>query len=556
MKLQNKIILPLLFILTAPIAVMSGVAYRYILNFTSNSLAQNSQELAYSITPSLNQNFKTVENNLRLFTSNRLFQDYISRGDERFDLIQTSILKQFANYQKVHPEYVSIKLVLANGEIDSVVDSRENPEFLMDIADWPIYKDLVANQDGQMETHLEQLADGTHIMHFGIPVHTQQPFSSSEQAPPKPQMYLVLTKVLMHAKNIIISVDPEEGHKVFLTDKQDKIVFANKETIEGQQMDFSQTELLSNGLLVANVESRPFYLFRVPLSHEFIMYVGLPKNKFNESADALALTMTIITLVLIGMIFAFCFLYLRQVLLSPIYANKQLVEDITQGKMDTTLTKELCNDELSLLTKSILKMRDTIVNNQENIEQLAYFDNLTGLPNRFTFQQELTQAVEQSKSSKKQFALVFLDLDNFKYVNDNLGHDIGDELLKIVSKRIRKNLRIQDYVVNTNKLNAIQNTMLARIGGDEFTLILNDFKSANAIATPLNRVIAALQAPIHINGHTMHVGASLGVAVYPQHASNEKELLKCADMAMYEAKRRGKNCFVFYEEELKEELMA
>jgi diguanylate cyclase (GGDEF)-like protein/PAS domain S-box-containing protein len=171
--------------------------------------------------------------------------------------------------------------------------------------------------------------------------------------------------------------------------------------------------------------------------------------------------------------------------------------------------------------------------------QLAYqatHDALTGLPNRDLYNDRLVQALAHAARQKHILALLFLDLDRFKYINDTLGHDIGDELLKGVAERLKSSLR--------------QDDTLARIGGDEFTLILPSLKNADDAALVAQNILKTLERPFAIAGYELFVPGSIGITFYPFDASEASALVKNADTAMYAAKSRGGNTYQFYSENM------
>ncbi len=179
-----------------------------------------------------------------------------------------------------------------------------------------------------------------------------------------------------------------------------------------------------------------------------------------------------------------------------------------------------------------------IKESQRKMEQLAYYDVLTGLANRSYFRDQLRKAIAMSSRGYYQFALLYFDLDEFKRINDTLGHDAGDELLKEVARRLISRLREEDTI--------------ARLGGDEFAVILSgisDRKQAATIATNLQQAFAL---PVKLAGHDVSISASIGITIAPEDADEEELLLKHADLAMYEAKARGKNTFHFFSQDLNE----
>ena len=168
----------------------------------------------------------------------------------------------------------------------------------------------------------------------------------------------------------------------------------------------------------------------------------------------------------------------------------------------------------------------------QRVEYLAYHDGLTGLPNRSLFAKLLGQSISESRRYDRQLAVAFLDLDRFKQINDTLGHDAGDQLLREVADRLRGCVRASDTV--------------ARLGGDEFVVLLLDLVDPKCSTLVAQKILAAIAKPITLLGHEFRVTASVGISVYPQDGSDEQTLTKNADVAMYQAKSEGKNNFQFY----------
>lgn len=183
---------------------------------------------------------------------------------------------------------------------------------------------------------------------------------------------------------------------------------------------------------------------------------------------------------------------------------------------------------------------------EEQIRRLAYYDTLTGLPNRLLYLQQLNAAVTYAAAHAQKVAVMFIDLDNFKRVNDTLGHSAGDELLKIVSGRLVSSIRVMDAVSrNTPETDA--SPSIARLGGDEFTVMVSNIQSADEAAIVARRLISALLEPVTLGSNEVYVSGSVGVALYPDDGLDIESLLKHADIAMYRAKEDGKGRFHFYD---------
>ena len=173
------------------------------------------------------------------------------------------------------------------------------------------------------------------------------------------------------------------------------------------------------------------------------------------------------------------------------------------------------------------------------VYRLAFYDTLTGLPNRQSFLTKLSEAIRVAEMNESMLSILYLDLDNFKRINDSLGHSLGDELLKTVSTRIEKCVRGDDYVARVGRSqSALQ---LARLGGDEFTILLQDMESTDEAREVANRITGAVSEPILIDGNEFVITPSIGIANYPEDGTDIDSLVMNADTAMYNAKESGKN---------------
>lgn len=182
---------------------------------------------------------------------------------------------------------------------------------------------------------------------------------------------------------------------------------------------------------------------------------------------------------------------------------------------------------------------------EERIRQLAYFDALTGLPNRLLFNEQVRNALSHAARSASKLAVMFVDLDGFKRVNDTLGHDAGDELLKTVAARVASSVRATDTVSRTDLEQA--NNSVARLGGDEFVVLLGELAQPEDAAVIARRILQVLTEPVRVAGQEIVVSCSIGIAVYPDDSETAESLLMNADVAMYRAKARGRNTFQFYD---------
>lgn len=174
---------------------------------------------------------------------------------------------------------------------------------------------------------------------------------------------------------------------------------------------------------------------------------------------------------------------------------------------------------------------------ENKLEQIALTDFLTGLPNRYHFQLHLEKVLKDAKSNKYSVAIVFIDIDNFKGINDSLGHTKGDEFIIQFAEKIRKSLEKDDFI--------------SRQGGDEFLLLLENVEKEE-IEDRMDRLFKALHQPFNLSGHEINITPSVGIAIYPDNGENPDTLIKNADMAMYAVKEEGKNNYHYYTDELEQ----
>jgi diguanylate cyclase (GGDEF)-like protein/PAS domain S-box-containing protein len=173
---------------------------------------------------------------------------------------------------------------------------------------------------------------------------------------------------------------------------------------------------------------------------------------------------------------------------------------------------------------------------EERITFLAYYDDLTGLPNRTLLHDRLSTALADARRQKYKIAVLFIDLDSFKDINDSLGHSVGDLLLQEIAKRLKRCAREQDSV--------------ARLGGDEFLMMLTHVKDVSDAAVAAERLMNSITAELVVQGHSLSIGCSIGISVFPEHGANYEILIKNADAAMYRAKSLGKNNFRFFTQDM------
>ena len=237
-----------------------------------------------------------------------------------------------------------------------------------------------------------------------------------------------------------------------------------------------------------------------------------------------------------------------QVVLCTAYSDSSWQEIHQQlGESDglLILKKPFDNMEVLQLAHALTRKWELNREVQGRLNKLAFYDSLTGLPNRTLFMEQLSQTLEKASRYNHKAALLFIDLDNFKRINDTLGHSVGDDLLKVTSQRLLKCLRISDGIARS-----APGEIAARLGGDEFTVVLPELESEGDAGLVAQRIAEQLAQPMQLGKHRVVITSSIGIAIFPQDGDNLEQLLKNADIAMYFSKRLAPNIFNYYNESM------
>lgn len=290
-------------------------------------------------------------------------------------------------------------------------------------------------------------------------------------------------------------------------------------------------------------------------AEKIIGYIYVTHNPSDLNQQNLSLYFIILTILIISMlIWAYAAKYFQLIMLHPIKRMTKHVNELCQSRDFKKRLTTSTSDDFSILINQFNQMLDAVEEREDELKihskhlarlvevrteqlyQKAHFDALTGLPNRYLLVDRLQQAISKSARNQLNLALLFLDLDRFKIINDNLGHQNGDQLLKEVATRLSNLGREGDTV--------------ARLGGDEFVFLLENLSSPKDAVRMAHRIIQSLKKPFKLQSHTLHLSTSIGISLYPMDGKDDKVLLKNADISMYHAKQQGPGQFSFYDQKM------
>jgi len=264
----------------------------------------------------------------------------------------------------------------------------------------------------------------------------------------------------------------------------------------------------------------------------------LRESEFEKKKLILGVLFFVEVLLLIVLIWLVNFLIQRN-LVNPILLLKNNVESMANGR-DLEEVRVLNDDEIGGLTKAFNQMHREVCDRSSELSQKAHFDSLTKLPNRFLSLDRLSQSLSEAQRSQTLVAVLFLDLDDFKKINDSLGHEAGDRLLLEAGERLGSVVRVGDTV--------------GRLGGDEFIVLLGGLKESTNASHVAENLLDQFRAPFKIDGRELMLTASIGIAMYPDDGMNSSELLRNADSAMYHSKDLGRNTYSYFTEAMNREV--
>ncbi|MDM5263495.1 EAL domain-containing protein [Sulfurovum sp. XTW-4] len=295
----------------------------------------------------------------------------------------------------------------------------------------------------------------------------------------------------------------------------EKNYFKEENTISLRQLNtdnISNIDLLRSDIKVIDHDNIVHYS----------MYVKMDKKYITNSVQQRIGVQIIYPLLFFIGVVIFYLLYIKNLIMKPI----MIVDDFLRGIVQRIP---------KFYIREFNHLSQNLQNNLKELKELAYFDTLTGVYNRKAIEEILKKKIIEAKKNKHPFAVVMIDLDHFKKVNDNYGHDIGDLLLKEIAKVLQSEIRTLDHI--------------GRLGGDEFLIIIDTINNVD-IFLKLQKLIAKFKEPFHIEGNDIIIGMSIGGVMYPEDGNDVITLLKNVDIAMYQAKHEGRNRVVFFSIEL------
>lgn len=551
MKLQTKLALALVPLIVLSLLALGGVGYIKLRETATERTLREMNTLLEQLDRSVRATLATTQANLEFFARSDMLRRYVLTEDEtaRYSLLQLPLLKLFASYQGVYPDYYEIRLLLPDGYEDTRSTHGAIPNSTEHEADAPWFRALRDAPEDTVLTLFRNPDNQQMALLAARKLRFRDPAQDPLLAQPVLRGYLLITVSLdFLARHVAYNRIGTNG-VIFYTDDEGTVLFHPRPNWVGTKLAPELFAALRRAAadgkpLTAEVEGVKLLFQGRQLRRSLFLFAGLPQQELLSASRELGRLVAGITVLTIAVTVSLLILLLRYLVVQPVRNLSRAALEIGRGNLAVPVEVRT-RDELGELGRAFREMADNLARSSEQIRQMAFYDPLTGLPNRLLFRQHFDYTMAQLRRDDRLAALLFLDIDNFKWVNDTLGHQAGDDFLKEIARRICRAVRQQDLIVRGNETGETEE-VIARLGGDEFLILLKALKEPGAAGTVAARILQHLGEPLRVAGQEFHVTGSIGIAYYPLDGETVDVLLKNADIAMYEAKQSGKNNYQFY----------
>jgi diguanylate cyclase (GGDEF)-like protein len=539
MGLRTKLLLLWFVLLLAPLTILGSIGYFYIDSQLRREALDYQYDLVRSISSAADNYFERLSYLAWSSAHVARLQPLLKSEDDPLDFQNGASVEALQRMLNIYTGVREFRVVRGNVFAEPIYIATRNPPLDIPIADFSASRNSVQVQyipaaDGRSDylvTALRLTDEGSRSLGY----------------------FLSITEV--DALEDIVMPQPVREARFFVIDTSGTVLS------ERQPVGFSQLPQMQ--ILPADgSDSRQLEEFQLGDKHYMVSMHRLENGfwllSFTDHDILFAkklpylivfVTALSLTLLLSGLVFN---LVVNNIAIKPIHKLIRATRQIATGDLKPALNIR-SKDELGELAVSFRQMGKQLLHTSRRIRQLAYFDPLTQLPNRTTLRETLSRLLSRAEEDGVKAAVLFIDLDDFKKVNDRLGHEAGDELLIQISHRLKNRLRLADVIVEQAGVSSIEQ-LISRRGGDEFNAILTNLKTPHAAAMIAERIIHDLNEPFHVGQSEIHVGASIGVAIFPDDGTDADTLLRNADLAMYEAKAKGKNNYHIFTSAINEQV--
>jgi len=556
LRLQNKILVLLVPLIVLPILALGWTAYALLLDDARQRTQQQVTALLEQIRLHKDTQLQTARANASLFASTELVKKYVSTySASKRALLEQDVLDLLFNYQLAYPEYFEIRIISRDGKelLRSVIGDVENRTKDESSSQW--FKEASLSGSAIHTTFLANPDNGKPVLLTSKPLTSNIEDNVTGQNTQKLHGYLVLTIDLGFLDRLSQNMSVGKSGDLFFTDASGNILFHPDKSRKGQQIDPGLYSRLANisdhkTLLDAPYQDAPGHYQSVKLDNWLHGIAAYEESEFTDKRNNLGQSVTLIAGVAILLTIAFLFAVLKSLLIKPIQKLSSAAREMGRGQLLVPINVNT-RDEIGDLANTFKEMGENLNHYHEQVRYVAYHDSLTGLPNRLMFKDYLKRATAEARRNNQELSVLFLDLDNFKRINDTLGHVVGDKLLEAFAVRLQSCLRETDVISHTPLDDS--ESVMARLAGDEFTIMLPRTTGPANAQKVSRRVLELMSEPFVVNKQELYISTSIGIALFPDDGDSVDDLMKNADIAMYHAKKSGRNNYQYFSKRLNEE---
>jgi diguanylate cyclase (GGDEF)-like protein len=556
LRLQNKILALLVPLIVLPILALGWTAYALLIDDARQRTRHQVTTLLEQIRLHKDAHLQTARANASLFASTGLVKKYVSTySASKRALLKQDVLDLLFNYQLAYPEYFEIRIISRDGKelLRSVIGDVENRTDDESSSQW--FQEARQSGNAIHTAFLVNPDNGEPVLIASKPLTSDAEDDENGPNMQKLHGYLVLTIDLGFLDSLSHNMSAGKSGDLFFTDANGTILFHPDKTRKGQQIDHALFARITNisdrkTLLDAPYRDAPGHYQAIRLDDWLHAVAAYEQSEFSDKRSNLGQSVTMIAGVAILLTIAFLFAVLKSLLIRPIQKLGSAAREMGRGQLLVPINVDT-RDEIGDLANTFREMGENLNHYHEQVHYVAYHDSLTGLPNRLMFKDYLKRATAEARRNNQELSILFLDLDNFKRINDTLGHIAGDNLLEAFAVRLQACLRETD-VISHSPLNDSESVM-ARLAGDEFIIMLPRTTGPANAQKVSRRVLELMSEPFVINKQELYISSSIGIALFPDDGDNVDDLMKNADIAMYHAKKSGRNNYQYFSKRLNEE---
>ncbi|MEA3640725.1 MAG: EAL domain-containing protein [Lamprobacter sp.] len=542
MRLQAKLALALVPLIALPLLASGWLSWSYSGADLQRKAEQSLDTALHHVERATQDLVENANASLDLLTLAPETERYArsSNPEDRYSLFQSPLLKLFQDYRRTYPEYRMVRFLMPDGREDARAAGVLSGAIGVDSAvEAALLKQLPIPESQLLDQENNSLI-------FYRPIRLSLGYSDATEGPYRLRGFIALTVSLARLYAQVNELRPNLGW-LFLVSNDGQILFgagdaaAGDDALPGRVLEIATSaEAPQLEPIKIDWNGRHRLLQARPVGAGLTAVALLPADALLKPLQELALKIVAITLVSGLLLTLVLYLSLRRLVLTPLAQLRSAAQAIGAGSLTPTIDVR-SSDEMGLLADDVREMGQRLSTYRKQIEDLAFNDQLTGLPNRHLIRELLQTYLQDCQAAGEPLAVLLFDLDNFKQINDNLGHASGDRLLRILAERFRTQLNVE----------ALRGrSQLARFGGDQLLLFIGGLLDNDESARVAERILTETAKPFDLGvGHYV-VTASVGVAEFPRDAHDAEGLIRCADLAMYRAKADGRNTYRFFSPDL------